>query len=47
VAIAWLREQDTVLSPIASARNVEQLKPLIASVSLTLNDAELSRLTAL
>jgi len=46
VAIAWLREQDTVLAPIASARTVEQLEPLIASVSLTLSDDELARLTA-
>ena len=47
VAIAWLREQDTVLAPIASARNVEQLQPLLASVSLTLGDDELGRLTAI
>jgi len=46
VALAWLREQATVLAPIASARTVEQLQPLIASVSLTLSDDELARLTA-
>ncbi len=47
VSIAWLRQQDTVLSPIASARDTEQLKPLLASVSLTLSDDELGRLTAI
>jgi aryl-alcohol dehydrogenase (NADP+) len=47
VALAWLREQPTVLSPIASARNTDQLKPLLASVSLELSDDELARLTAI
>ncbi len=47
VALAWLREQDTVLSPIASARNTEQLEPLLASVSLELSDAERTRLTSI
>jgi aryl-alcohol dehydrogenase (NADP+) len=46
VAVAWLRQQETVLAPIASARNTEQLGPLIASVALTLSDDELSRLSA-
>jgi aryl-alcohol dehydrogenase-like predicted oxidoreductase len=46
VALAWLRQQDTVLAPIASARTPEQLEPLIASVSLTLSDDELARLSA-
>jgi aryl-alcohol dehydrogenase-like predicted oxidoreductase len=44
-AIAWLRQQPTVLSPIASARTVDQLSPLLASVELTLSDDELARLT--
>ena len=30
VALAWLLAQPTVLAPIASARNVEQLAPLLA-----------------
>jgi aryl-alcohol dehydrogenase-like predicted oxidoreductase len=47
VAIAWLREQPTVLAPIASARNEGQLGPLLASVELTLDAAELERLTAI
>jgi aryl-alcohol dehydrogenase-like predicted oxidoreductase len=47
VAIAWLREQPTALSPIASARTVEQLGPLLASVELVLSAAELAQLTAI
>ncbi len=47
VALAWLREQDTVLAPIASARDPEQLEPLLASVSLSLSDEEIAALTAI
>lgn len=46
VALAWLRRQDTVLAPIASARTVEQLGPLVASASLELTGEELARLSA-
>ncbi len=46
VALAWLRARPTVLAPIASARNTEQLGPLIAAAELELSDAELERLTA-
>lgn len=46
VALAWLAAQPTVTSPIASARNVEQLAPLLAVGELKLSDAELERLTA-
>jgi aryl-alcohol dehydrogenase-like predicted oxidoreductase len=47
VALAWLRAQDTVLAPIASARNTDQLKPLLASVQLALSEDEIGRLTAI
>jgi aryl-alcohol dehydrogenase-like predicted oxidoreductase len=47
VAVAWLREQPTVLAPIASARNEKQLEPLIASASLDLSTDELDRLTSI
>jgi aryl-alcohol dehydrogenase-like predicted oxidoreductase len=47
VAVAWLREQPTVLAPIASARNEKQLEPLIASASLELTTDELDRLTSI
>ena len=36
VALAWLAAQDTVLSPIASARTTEQLDDLLAFVGLEL-----------
>jgi aryl-alcohol dehydrogenase-like predicted oxidoreductase len=47
VAVAWLREQPTVLAPIASARTVDQLGPLLDSVQLQLTDDELTQLTAI
>jgi aryl-alcohol dehydrogenase-like predicted oxidoreductase len=45
VALAWLLAQPTVLSAIASARNVEQLGPLLAVSGLELSEDELERLT--
>ncbi|GAA1447152.1 aldo/keto reductase [Leifsonia poae] len=45
VALAWLAAQPTVVAPIASARNLEQLPDLIASVSLELSGAELDALS--
>jgi aryl-alcohol dehydrogenase-like predicted oxidoreductase len=44
VALAWLLTQSTVLSPIASARNVEQLGPLLAVPGLQLSADEVERL---
>jgi aryl-alcohol dehydrogenase-like predicted oxidoreductase len=44
VALAWLLAQPAVLSPIASARNVEQLAPLLAVPNLQLSADELERL---
>ena len=46
VAIAWLAAQPTVAAPIASARTVEQLGPLLEGARLRLSDAELRRLDA-
>ena len=46
VALAWLRQQPTVTAPLASARTVEQLPDLLASVALTLTDADLASLDA-
>ncbi|MEN0012406.1 MAG: aldo/keto reductase, partial [Solirubrobacteraceae bacterium] len=46
VAIAWLRQQPTVVAPIASARTVEQVAPLAASLDLVLTDDEVASLTA-
>jgi aryl-alcohol dehydrogenase-like predicted oxidoreductase len=47
VAVAWLREQPTVLAPIASARNEAQLAPLLHSATLSLSADELALLTAI
>lgn len=44
VALAWLRDRPTVVSPIASARTPEQLDDLLAMVDLTLGDDERRRL---
>ncbi|WP_236790528.1 aldo/keto reductase [Amycolatopsis sp. GM8] len=44
VALAWLASRPTVAAPIASARNAEQLADLLASVELTLTDAEIASL---
>ncbi|GAB3610187.1 aldo/keto reductase [Humibacter ginsengiterrae] len=45
VALAWLREQPTVVAPIASARTVDQLTALLESVSLQLTGDELAALS--
>jgi aryl-alcohol dehydrogenase-like predicted oxidoreductase len=47
VAVAWLREQPTVLAPIASARTPDQLAPLLDAVQLSLSADELAQLTAI
>ncbi len=46
IALAWLAVQPTVVAPIASARNVGQLEPLVGALSLTLTDDEVEALTA-
>jgi aryl-alcohol dehydrogenase-like predicted oxidoreductase len=45
VALAWLLAHPTVLAPIASARNAEQLGPLLALPGLELSANEVERLT--
>jgi aryl-alcohol dehydrogenase-like predicted oxidoreductase len=44
VALAWLAAQPTVVAPIASARNVEQLEELLAFTQLELSTGELDAL---
>jgi aryl-alcohol dehydrogenase-like predicted oxidoreductase len=44
VAVAWLRAQPGVVSPIASARSVEQLEGVLPGVELELTAGELARL---
>ncbi|UOE43651.1 aldo/keto reductase [Agromyces larvae] len=46
VSLAWLRQQPTVVAPIASARSVDQLGDLLASIDLVLTDDELAALAA-
>ncbi|MEO8750517.1 MAG: aldo/keto reductase [Allobranchiibius sp.] len=46
VALAWLGSRPTVSAPIASARTVEQLTPLMASATLDLTSQELQDLTS-
>ena len=46
VALAWLKVQPTVTSPIASARTVEQVAPLAAALTLELSADEVAALTA-
>lgn len=38
VAIAWLRQQKVVTSPIVGVKSVEQLEANLKSVDVTLND---------
>ena len=45
VALAWLAAQPGVVTPIASARTPEQLRPLLAYPDLRLTDAEVTALT--
>lgn len=44
IALAWLMAQPTVVAPIASATNVEQLKELTAAMHLQLTPEQLDRL---
>lgn len=44
VALAWLAAQPTITAPIASARNVAQLQPLLSAATLPLSADELSLL---
>ena len=45
VSLAWLREQPTVVAPLASARTPEQLPDLLESVDLRLTPDEVDALT--
>jgi aryl-alcohol dehydrogenase-like predicted oxidoreductase len=46
VALAWVRQQPAVTSPIVGATRAHHLTDAVASVGLTLTDEELARLTA-
>jgi aryl-alcohol dehydrogenase-like predicted oxidoreductase len=45
VALAWLREQPTVLAPIASATSPDQVEDLVASARLSLSQGDRERLS--
>jgi aryl-alcohol dehydrogenase-like predicted oxidoreductase len=45
VALRWLADQPTVVAPIASGRNVQQLADLLPMQDLVLTDAERQQLT--
>ncbi|PXW25875.1 UNVERIFIED_CONTAM: aryl-alcohol dehydrogenase-like predicted oxidoreductase [Williamsia faeni] len=47
VALAWTRQQPTIVAPLASARIPEQLGALLASVDLELSASELDRLDSI
>jgi diketogulonate reductase-like aldo/keto reductase len=44
VSLAWLLAQPTIVTPIASARIVEQLAEWLPAATLTLTDDEVARL---
>ena len=46
VALAWLRAQPSVVAPIASARTLEQLRPLFQALDVQLSDEQLAQLSA-
>lgn len=45
VALAWLRDRPSVTAPLASARNLNQLAPIMDALSLELSDEETQTLT--
>ncbi|MEU1817922.1 aldo/keto reductase [Streptomyces roseifaciens] len=45
IALAWLAAQRTVATPLASARTVQQLAPLLAMADVKLTEADLTLLT--
>ncbi|MCW2944331.1 MAG: oxidoreductase [Actinoallomurus sp.] len=45
MALAWLLAQPTVVAPIASARNLEQLAGLLPVAELRLTEDDVARLT--
>lgn len=45
VALAWLRDRPGVTAPLASARNLRQLAPIVDALTLELSDEEIRTLT--
>ena len=47
VAIAWLLENPTVTAPVASARNAQQVGPLMEGVTIQLTGEDMATLDRL
>ena len=45
VALAWLRDRPGVTAPLASARNLSQLRPIMDALTLEISDDETRALT--
>ena len=45
VALAWLRDRPGVTAPLASARNLSQLRPIVEALTLEISDEETRALT--
>ena len=45
VALAWLRDRPGVTAPLASARNLSQLRPIMDALALEISDDEARALT--
>ena len=45
VAPAWLRDRPGVTAPLASARNLSQLRPIVEALTLEVSDEETRALT--
>ena len=45
VALAWLRDRPGVVAPLASARNLKQLRPIVDALTLELSDEQTRALT--
>ena len=45
VALAWLRDRPGVTAPLASARNLSQLRPIVEALTLEISDEETRDLT--
>ena len=45
VALAWLRDRPGVTDPLASARNLRQLAPIVDALTLELDEEEIRTLT--
>jgi len=44
IAVAWIRGKNDVTAPIASARNLDQLSPLLSTLNLVLDEGEVQLL---